>query len=242
MPASPSSRDAGASSPRAVVAIDGPSGAGKSTVARQLAQQLGFAFLDTGAMYRAITLCFLRRGCAPADCAGEPDRGHARMRAALADARLELPAGRVLLNGQDVTAEIRTREVEAQVSAVSALPFVRAAMGDLQRQVASLGPIVAEGRDMGSVVFPDARWKIYLDAAPEERARRRCQDFAKKGRVVSEADVLAEIVQRDRLDSTRADAPLVRAPGAVYVDTTGLPAETVMARLLALVRGEAGAT
>jgi len=242
VPASPTFRDAGAPSPRAVVAIDGPSGAGKSTVARQLAQQLGFAFLDTGAMYRAITLCFLRRGCAPADCAGEPDRGQARMRAALADAKLELPAGRVLLNGQDVTAEIRTQEVEAQVSAVSALPFVRAAMGDLQRQVASKGPIVAEGRDMGSVVFPDARWKIYLDAAPAERARRRCQDFATKGRVVSEADVLAEIVQRDRLDSARADAPLVRAPDAVYIDSTGLPAEAVMARLLALVRGETRAT
>ncbi len=240
MAATPSSRFAGAPSPREVVAIDGPSGAGKSTVARHLAQALGFGFLDTGAMYRAITLHFLRRGCAPQACAGEADRGEARMRAALAEARLELPAGRVLLNGQDVTADIRTREVEAQVSAVSALPFVRAAMGDLQRQVASHGPVVAEGRDMGSVVFPDARWKVYLDAAPEERARRRCEDFAKKGRIVSEADVLAEILQRDRLDSTRADAPLRQADGAVYVDSTGLPAEIVLARLLQLVRGEAG--
>ncbi|MFN9755054.1 MAG: (d)CMP kinase [Planctomycetota bacterium] len=237
---SPSLQAADVVAPTDVVAIDGPSGGGKSTVARLLAQRLGFAFLDTGAMYRAITLHFLRHGCAPAMVAGEPDRGEARMRAALATARLELAPGRIALDGVDVSADIRTRDVEAQVSAVAALPFVRAAMGDLQRQVARSGPVVAEGRDMGSVVFPSARWKVYLDAAPEERARRRCQDFARQGRQVSEADVLAEIVQRDRLDSTRAAAPLVRSAGALYLDSTGLPTETVLGRLLAFVRGEAG--
>jgi len=223
--------------PTEVVAIDGPSGAGKSTVARQLAQRLGFGFLDTGAMYRAITWHFLQDGCAPAECAGEPDQGHARMQRSLQQARLELVGGRVVLNGRDVTSHLRTREVESQVSAVSALSFVRAAMRDLQRLVAAAGPVVAEGRDMGSVVFPQAKWKVYLDAAPSERARRRSQDFARQGRVVSESDVLDEILVRDRLDSTRSDAPLRQAPDALYVDSTGLTTEVVVARLLDYVRG-----
>lgn len=227
--------------PTLVVAIDGPSGAGKSTVARQLAAKLGFGFLDTGAMYRAITWHFLQAGCAPAECAGDPDRGHARMRQALAAAKLDLVGGAVLLNGKDVTAHLRTREVESQVSAVSALPFVREAMRDLQRAVAVAGPVVAEGRDMGSVVFPKARWKVYLDAAPSERARRRCQDFARQGRIVSEGDVLEEILVRDRLDSTRSDAPLRQAPDAFYLDSTGLLTEHVVATLLQYVRGTAAA-
>lgn len=227
-------------SPTEVVAIDGPSGAGKSTVARHLAARLGFGFLDTGAMYRAITWHFLGSDCAPAECASAPDQGHARMRAALSTARLELLQGRVLLNGRDVTNHLRTREVESQVSAVSALPFVRAAMRDLQRLVAHQGPVVAEGRDMGSVVFPAARWKVYLDAAPSERARRRSQDFVRQGRVVSEADVLEEILVRDRLDSTRSDAPLRQADGALYVDSTGLTTDAVVERLLAYVRSTGG--
>ena len=224
--------------PTDVVAIDGPSGAGKSTIARQLAQRLGYAFLDTGAMYRAITWHFLERGIAPSECTGEPDLGHARMQAALRDAELGFQAGHMLLNGRDITAHLRTREVESQVSAVSALPFVRAAMGDLQRGVAMQGPVVAEGRDMGSVVFPKARWKVYLDAAPSERARRRCQDFDRQGRKVSEVDVLEEIMVRDRLDSTRSDAPLKQADDALYLDTTGLTSAEVIERLLALVRGD----
>ena len=219
-----------------VVAIDGPSGAGKSTVARLLAQKLGYQYLDTGAMYRAITWHLLQSGCAPAECAGDADQGHARMRAALAEARLDVRPGRYLLNGRDVTAHLRTREVESQVSAVSALPFVRAAMRDLQRAVAAGGRIVAEGRDMGSVVFPQARWKIYLDAAASERARRRSRDFASQGREVEEALVLEEILVRDRLDSTRSDAPLRQAADALYLDSTGLTTEAVVERLLAFVR------
>jgi cytidylate kinase len=234
---SDATRAESAATPTEVVAIDGPSGAGKSTVARLLAQRLGFGFLDTGAMYRAITWHFLQDGCAPGECDGEPDHGHARMRAVLQQARLELAAGRVLLNGRDVTAHLRTREVESQVSAVSALSFVRAAMRDLQRQVATKGPVVAEGRDMGSVVFPRARWKVYLDAAPSERARRRSEDFARQGRAVELADVLDEINVRDRLDSARADAPLKKAPDALYVDSTGLTQEAVVDRLFTFVRG-----
>ena len=152
--------------------------------------------------------------------------------------RLELQNGRVVLNGRDVTEHLRTREVESQVSAVSALSFVRAAMRDLQRAVAQQGPVVAEGRDMGSVVFPMARWKVYLDAAPSERARRRCQDFARQGREVSEALVLEEILVRDRLDSTRSDAPLRQAADAIYIDSTGLTTESVVAQLFARVRGD----
>ncbi|MFY9344744.1 MAG: (d)CMP kinase [Planctomycetota bacterium] len=228
-----------AGTPTEVVAIDGPSGAGKSTVARRLAERLGFQYLDTGAMYRAITWHFLTVGAAPAECAADPDLGQARMRQALANARLELAGAAVLCNGRDVTAHLRTREVESQVSAVSALPFVREAMRDLQRAIAARGPVVAEGRDMGSVVFPQARWKVYLDARPEERARRRSQDFAAAGRVVDQRDVLDEISVRDRLDSTRSDAPLRQAPDALYVDSTGQPAEAVVARLLEFVRGKA---
>lgn len=223
--------------PTAVVAIDGPSGAGKSTVARLLAQRLGFRFLDTGAMYRAVTWHFLQEGCAPAECASEPDLGSARMQQTMAGTRLELGDGRLFVCGRDVTAHLRTREVESQVSAVSALPFVRSAMRELQREVARQGPVVAEGRDMGSVVFPGANWKVYLDAAPSERARRRCQDFARQGRQVSEVDVLEEILVRDRLDSTRRDAPLQQAPDALYVDSTGLTTEAVVERLLQFVRG-----
>ncbi len=226
--------------PTEVVAIDGPSGAGKSTIARQLAQRLGFQFLDTGAMYRAVTWHFLQQGCAPLEVAGEADAGHARMRAALTGARLELRGGQLLLNGRDVSSHLRTREVESQVSAVSALPFVRAAMRDLQRGVASGGPIVAEGRDMGTVVFPRARWKFFLDAAPAERARRRSGDFAKAGRQVDLAEVLDEINVRDRLDSSRSDAPLRQADDAVYVDTTGLTIDDVLGRLLRHVRGANG--
>ncbi|MBK8097834.1 MAG: (d)CMP kinase [Planctomycetes bacterium] len=233
MSSEPASPGGGAAGTRLrVVAIDGPSGAGKSTVARLVAKALGFSFLDTGAMYRAVTWHFLEEVCAPAECAAEPDRGELRMRAVLAATRLEFHGQRLSVNGRDVTAHLRTREVESQVSAVSALPFVREAMRDLQRHVAERGPVVAEGRDMGSVVFPNARWKFFLDAAPTERARRRLRDFVAQGRVVSEAEVLEEIEVRDRLDSTRKDAPLLQAEDAVYVDTTGLTTDQVVAAIL----------
>jgi cytidylate kinase len=219
--------------PTEVVAIDGPSGAGKSTIAKALARRLGYAYLDTGAMYRAVTWHFLEQQCAPAQIAGDPVLGERRMREVLARTELQvLPDGRVLLQGRDVSGHLRSREVEHQVSAVSALPFVRHAMRELQRRLAAHGPLVAEGRDMASVVFPDARWKIYLDARPEERARRRQRDFEARGRPISEREVLEEIEVRDRLDRTRQDAPLLRAPDAHHLDSTGLDAEAVVESIL----------
>lgn len=213
-----------------VVAIDGPSGAGKSTVARRLARRLGFHYLDTGAMYRAVTWYLLEHGLA------EPGEDP-RIGTLLEKLELRLLAdGSVQVNGRDVTAHLRSREVESRVSAVSARPEVRRAMRRLQRELAARGPIVAEGRDMGSVVFPRARWKFYLDAEPRERARRRLADFRARGREVTEQEVLDEIAVRDALDSTRRDAPLVRAPDAEYVDTTGRDPQAVVEDLERRIR------
>jgi len=188
-------------------------------------------------MYRAVTWHFLEHDCAPNE--HDPAAGVVAMRAALAAMELRLQGeGRVLVNGRDVTSHLRSREVESQVSAVSALLFVREAMRALQRRVAEQGPVVAEGRDMGSVVFPLARWKVFLDAAPPERARRRQKDFAARGRIVSEREVLEEIEVRDRLDSSRKDAPLLRAEGAHYLDTTGMTTDAVIDTILGWMNGQ----
>jgi cytidylate kinase len=229
-------RDPG-SDPTEVVAIDGPSGAGKSTVATLVAARLGFQYLDTGAMYRAVTWHFLSRNCAPGQSAADPAAAEREMRAALQAMDLHLAdSGHIVVNGRDVTTHLRSHMVEARVSAVSALPFVRKAMTELQRRVAAHGPVVAEGRDMGSVVFPHARWKVFLDADPAERARRRQRDFARRGREVSEREVLEEIAVRDRLDSSRKDAPLVQADDATYLDSTGKTTEQVVDAILNIVR------
>ncbi len=215
-----------------VVAIDGPSGSGKSSVARALAMALGYAYLDTGAMYRAVTWYLLRRQVAETVSDEELEAELQQLHLCLAR------DGRVLLDGEDVTAHLRSREVESKVSMVSARPVVRRAMRKHQRQFAASGPIVAEGRDVASVVFPRARWKFFLDAEPEERARRRHQDFRAGGRDVSKAQVLEEMAVRDRLDSTRQDAPLARIKDAIYVDTTGQRVEDVVARLQEIVTAD----
>lgn len=223
--------------PTEVVAIDGPSGAGKSTIAKSVAQKLGFQYLDTGAMYRAVTWHFLENRCTPDQLGDDREAAERIMRAALDGMNLKLIHGsRVLVDGRDVTSHLRSQDVESRVSAVSALPFVRAAMTRLQRAVAAEGPIVAEGRDMGSVVFPRAKWKVFLTASAEERARRRTRDFAARGREVTEQQVLEEIVVRDRLDSTRQDAPLKQAADAHFLDSTGLATDQVVERILKLVR------
>jgi cytidylate kinase len=215
-----------------VVAIDGPSGAGKSSVARRLATLLDFSYLDTGALYRAVTWHLLRSGFRdlgfqPAGKPSSPD--HLGLLELLDRMNLEFTEeGRTLLNGLDVTVHLRSLEVESRVSWVSARSEVRSRMRDLQRQIARSGPLVAEGRDMGSVVFPNARWKFFLDASPEERARRRQQDFAASGRTVSLAEVHEELQARDRLDTTRQDAPLIQAPDAIRLNSTDLTVDQVV--------------
>jgi cytidylate kinase len=210
-----------------IIAIDGPAGAGKSTVARALARELGLVFLDTGAMYRAVTLEALRRGVDPQDAAGCEEV--ARSLALDFDAE-----GRVRIDGEPGEPAIRTAAVDAAVSAVSAHPGVRRAIVPLQRAVAERGPgVVAEGRDTATVVFPGADHKFYLTASAAERARRRA---AQTGRADERAEIQADIERRDALDSSRGDSPLRRAPGAEEVDTDGLSIGEVVRALLERVR------
>jgi CMP/dCMP kinase len=203
-----------------VIALDGPSGTGKSTVARGLAERLGTRYLDTGAMYRAATLAVQWVG-APID---DSIRVTDIVEAAKIDISTDPAAPAVSLDGTRVDLEIRTPEVTAAVSAVSALPAVRAHIVALQRELIGDGAIVVEGRDIGSVVWPTARPKIYLTASPEARAARRAGEL-------SDADVArvaADIERRDRLDSTRAASPLVRADDAIELDTTDLEVDQVI--------------
>jgi cytidylate kinase len=211
-----------------IVAIDGPAGAGKSTVAKLVAARLGLRFLDTGAMYRAVTLEVLRRRLDPAlgvDCA--------KVAASL---RLEFDAqGRVSIDGRPGEPDIRGAEVTRHVSAVSAHAEVRQPIVAMQRALAERwGGLVAEGRDMTTVVFPDAAHRFFLIASSLERARRRARELGTPGEVER---IRAEIERRDALDSTRAVSPLVHAPGAHLVDTDGLTVEQVVERVLAVVRG-----
>jgi cytidylate kinase len=206
-----------------IVAIDGPAGAGKSTVAREVARRMGAGYLDTGAMYRAITWLALQRGVAPSD-------GEAL--AALARAN---PVGieptddgdLVCIAGREVTAEIRTPEVSAEVSEVSAHPGVRAEVVAAQRALLGSGEWVSDGRDVGSVVWPQAELKVYLTASLDERARRRRADLAARGVDLDEERVLEDVRRRDHLDSTRATSPLRVADGAVVIDSSGLDAAEV---------------
>jgi cytidylate kinase len=210
---------------RIVVAIDGPAGAGKSTLAKRVAAKLGFIYINTGAMYRAVALWALRLKVATSDM-------HRLERLAQeADIALTLD-GRVLLNGEDVTEAIGDANVAAAASEVSAVPGVRRALLSLQRGLAEKSSVVMEGRDIGSVVFPEAQVKIFLDAHPTERARRRALELETTN-VESVAD---ELSQRDHRDRTRAEAPLVQAPDAELIDTTGLSPEQVEAKILQLVR------
>ena len=208
-------------SPEFVVAIDGPAGAGKSTVARRVAERLeGFRYLDTGAMYRAVTAYLLR-----IDKQDETEEEMAR-----AAEGLEISGETLVVHATDVTGDIRSAEVTADVSRVSAVPLVRRVVQRKQREVT--GRLVAEGRDIGSVVFPDAAVKVYLDASLEERAERREKQLGH----FSADEYRTQITRRDRLDSTREDSPLVQADDAVAIDTTDLTIEEVVTRIEALVR------
>jgi cytidylate kinase len=211
-----------------VITIDGPAGSGKSTVARRVAQALGLPYLDTGAMYRALTWAALQRGVDPGD--------GANLVTLFDQATLEItPEGRVLWDGHEITAAIRSSAVARAVSAVAAHPEVRAAMVEAQRAGARRGGLVAEGRDQGTMVFPDAAVKIYLDADLSERARRRAGDLAAAGEAVDLEALQAEISRRDDRDRNRDVGPLSAPTDAVHIDSTSLDVEAVVRAVLQVV-------
>jgi cytidylate kinase len=218
---------------RLIIAVDGPAGAGKSTAARGVAAALGYTYVDTGAMYRAVGLAARRRGVDPGD---------AEAVAALVDGLSLVPDSggtRILLDGADVTVELRAPDAATWASRVAALPAVRARLLDRQRALAAEGGVVMDGRDIGTVVFPDADCKFFLIASTDERARRRHAEDADGGMPTDLAATRADIEARDRRDRERAVAPLRAAGDAVVIDTSSLTPEGVMARMLEVVRARA---
>jgi len=213
---------------RLIVAIDGPSGAGKSTVARRLARELGYLYMDTGAMYRAVALNVLESKIDPSD--------EKELRKILEDIRVKLieeDSGlRLLLNGRDVTEEIRTPEMSQLASKISELQAVRERMVEIQRDMAAQGGLVAEGRDIGTVVFPRAEVKIYLDALEPERARRRFQELLARGKQVTLEETLREMNERDRRDQERTLSPLRKAEDAIVIDSTSFGVDVVVDKIV----------
>ncbi len=207
-----------------IIAIDGPSGVGKGTVARRVAAALGYRHVDTGVMYRVVGWCAIGRGFALDD--------EAAVASIASEVAIETVEGRVLADGVDVTRDIRTPEIDHASTTVARLPRVRAALVERQRAMGRSGGVVMEGRDIGTVVFPDADLKIFLDATAEERARRRAADqtHADAGKPV--AEVAGELSARDCSDRTRAASPLVVAEGAIVIDTTSLTIDEVVGRVL----------
>ncbi len=220
---------AGSSEPCLVVAIDGPAGAGKSTVAAAAAAALGFRYLNTGGLYRAIALAVLEAGADPDD--------EDVVTLVARTARVEATDGRVLLRGRDVTERVNGPDVTAAVSAVAAYGSVRALMLERQRRAARGGDIVIEGRDIGAVVVPDASLKVWLTASLPERASRRAAQLGAAGGGHEAEQLAHSIAERDLADSTRSESPLVRADDAVVLDTTGIPVDEVVAQIVELVRG-----
>ena len=218
------------------VAIDGPGGAGKSTMARALSRACGLHYVDTGAIYRTVGLAALRAGLDPSDCEGVP----ALLEELDVQVRYEGEEQHMLLNGEDVTAFLRTPEISAAASAVSALPEVRAFLLQTQRDLAAKGGVVMDGRDIGTVVLPEAELKVFLTASPEERARRRFLELREKGIDQPYEEVLREMNERDLRDSTRAVAPLRPAEDAVLLDSSELSPQQVLERLVALFREKSG--
>ena len=211
-----------------VIAIDGPSGAGKGTVARAIASELGYRHVDSGAMYRAVGWKALGDGV--------PLDGEAAVAALATNARIEVSSTHVTIDGIDVTRAIRTPEIDRAAAGVARLPSVRSVLVERQRQMGANGGIVMEGRDIGTVVFPDADVKLYLDASPEERARRRAHDPAHTGVPAAVSEVATLLTQRDEIDRTRTASPLYAAPDAIVVDTTGKSVDQVVSEAMALIR------
>ena len=211
-----------------VITIDGPAGAGKSSIAKRAAKELGIQYLDTGAIYRAIGLILNAAEV-------KPDNEEI-LREALGKIRVELRNGRVFVNDFDVSGEIRTPEADEMSSVYSALPAVRQALLGLQQEQPKHGSIIAEGRDVGSVVFPDALVKFYMTASPEARARRRYAERISKGKSANYDEILAAIIERDKHDSTREAAPLKVPEGAIFLDTSDMTEDEVLDFVLGRVR------
>lgn len=217
------------------IAIDGPAGAGKSTIARLAAKELGFVYVDTGAMYRALALFFLRRGIAPGDAAG--------IRAALPEAEVTLRYENgeqvVLLNGENVNGLIRTEEVGKMASVTSPIPAVREKLCELQQKLAGETDVIMDGRDIGTVVLPDADLKIYLTADVSIRAQRRYLELVERGEACDRDELEREIAERDRQDMSRTVAPLKKADDAVLLDGSQLTVEQTKDEILRLYRSRA---
>lgn len=214
------------------IAIDGPAGAGKSTIARRVAAELGFIYVDTGALYRTIALSMLRRGVDLRDA----QKVKQALSGVVVDVCYSEDGQHVLLNGEDVSALIRTPEVSMSASVVSAIPDVRKFLFDLQLSLAEKNHVVMDGRDIGTVVLPQAQVKIFLTASPEERARRRFEELQAKGDPISYEQVLEDVRRRDDQDANRAVAPLKPAEDAVLLDTTGFELNDSVAAMLKIVR------
>ena len=217
---------------RVIVAIDGPAGAGKSTLAKRVADKLGYVYINSGAMYRAVALWAIRLGVSLSDM------HRLEQLAKEANIRLSIGDGRIFLNGEDVTDHIRDSAVSDAASKVSAVPGVRRALLKIQREIAEQNSVVMEGRDIGSVVFPGAQVKIFLDADPKERARRRALEMRQDGREADVHTVAGEMQKRDERDRRRSEAPLVQAPDAELVDTTRLSLDQVEETVLRIVRAK----
>lgn len=211
-----------------IIAIDGPAGAGKSTVARRVAKKLNFTYLDTGAMYRAFTLLLLKNGI--------PLENVKLIEKALNDFKISFRDNRINMNGIDVTNEIRSEEVTNSVSYISSLPFVRKKMVELQRKIGQNSDIVIEGRDIGTVVFPDADYKFYLDASIKTRAVRRLKDVNDRNKALSLHEMIKKIETRDKYDSTREISPLKKADDAIFIDSTDMSIEEVCNTILVSIK------
>ncbi len=214
-----------------VIAIDGPSGAGKSTIAKLIAKELGFDYLDTGALYRAVALALRNNSI-------EPEDSDHRLRDTLLRTHITFTNGRVLLNGKDVSEDIRSKEIDHYSSVFSAKKIVRDFLFDIQRNAASTSDIVVEGRDTTTVLFPNAWKKIYLDASLEERAKRRYLQFKEKGMYISIEEAKEDVMRRDKRDANRDIAPLKRADGALSINSSNLSVEQVKEKILEFIRAE----